>query len=200
MPEALGALRSLQLRRSTIEPLLREVGAGRLPRAELASATGLIVKLRAHRGSLEYMLCEVLDAEPGAVTVQGDPDLMPEKGTLKKDGIGMLVLQPATISDRELDSLEMMQALEAMRRSCLTPLSLAAAARHAAARSLLADRAATVAPASAAAAPAYRSMAAAPPARADAAPKYRSLGAGDDRRGRRERSPPRGRPRDERRS
>ena len=28
----------------------------------------------------------------------------------------MLVLQPATISDRELDSLEMMQALEAMRR------------------------------------------------------------------------------------
>ena len=49
------------------------------------------------------MLCEVLDAEPGAVTVQGDPDLMPEKGTLKKDGIGMLVLQPATISDRELD-------------------------------------------------------------------------------------------------
>ena len=46
------ALRSLQLRRSTIKPLLREVGAGRLPRAELPSATGLIVKLRT-RGSLD---------------------------------------------------------------------------------------------------------------------------------------------------
>ena len=54
----------------------------RLPRAELASATGLIVKLRAQMSGV-YMLCEVLDAEPGAVTVQGDPDLMPE-GTSRR--------------------------------------------------------------------------------------------------------------------